>query len=174
MPDSRPPVPFAQPSQLPENVTNGDKKCANCHQDGETFRCEDCHIPGINTWYCSKTCQAEHWAQHKEGCRDRRRLIRATHLLSEIWDYFLKLTYASNIQFVKETKGVVHVALQAHAIAAVDPRAWTGESVFRPFPGDIVPKNASDAVKQAILHDYACEDVLAAGSYLINALLKRM
>ncbi|RZK36417.1 MAG: zinc finger MYND domain-containing protein [Hymenobacter sp.] len=41
------------------------KRCASssCREDG-TLQCGKCKV----IFYCSKTCQKEHWAKHKQHC----------------------------------------------------------------------------------------------------------
>ncbi|KAK7483859.1 hypothetical protein BaRGS_00024876 [Batillaria attramentaria] len=43
------------------------KRCACCESsDSNLRRCTGC----LAVWYCSKTCQTQHWSQHKPSCRE--------------------------------------------------------------------------------------------------------
>ena len=165
-------------SRLPDHFAEGFQNCQNCHSSGATRWCADCNdstLGDIRTWYCSEQCQRQHWTEHKRVCRERRRLFRAVGLLETLWDAFARVAFSSNIQFVKQpSQGVVQLAHSHHTNDILDPRGWTGESIFYPFPGTVVPGNVGDDVQRAILCDMACSDVLAVGLGMIKALLLRM
>lgn len=50
-------------------------RCFNCEKNCETKRCTGCH----QAFYCSKTCQKNHWSKHKENC------IRADSSIHELF-----------------------------------------------------------------------------------------
>ncbi|CAH3015275.1 unnamed protein product [Porites evermanni] len=55
-------------------------RCFNCEKNCETKRCTGCH----QAFYCSKTCQKNHWGKHKENC------IRADSSIHELFKLITK------------------------------------------------------------------------------------
>ena len=61
--------PHAQ-SIEPNGITNVIiRECFNCSQIGANKRCSGCN----QTFYCSKSCQADHWPSHKKQCKKLRK-----------------------------------------------------------------------------------------------------
>jgi hypothetical protein len=96
-------------------------------------------------------------------------------LFEPLWDDFERLTFGSNLHFAEQkSKGVIQVSrLQANP-RCLDPRGRTGESVFHPFPGNVVPASAGKDVEHVILYNWTCQDVFFTGLCLVNTLFSRM
>ncbi|CAH0025952.1 unnamed protein product [Clonostachys rhizophaga] len=158
--------------RLPPSLIDKDRKCQNCHQPGATKACSGCKISDIGsicTRYCNDACQKQHWSLHKPICRDRRRLARAVRLLTEVWEAFSTLAYDRYLTYKVEKGGFI----SAHGEPDLTKDlGWTGETIFRDFHRDVVPNDAEDAVKLAILHDCSCGEVISAGLGLVELFLK--
>ncbi|KAI1361006.1 hypothetical protein F5Y08DRAFT_331157 [Xylaria arbuscula] len=99
---------------LPANLTEP-KTCANCEKPAAMAACSGClfkvdsHVV-IKTAYCSKTCQAQHWEQHKPYCLERRRICRAVPLLYDLFVTFQKnANVEKNISAISEKHGITNV-----------------------------------------------------------------
>lgn len=163
--------------RLPDSYVDGERACENCHEPGASMVCANCKVTDIGnicTRYCSRSCQQQGWERHKKACHDRRRLIRAARVFVSIWDHFQALTYDRNYNFVRsdENGRVIHVACP-DLLSALDCGGWTGETIFRPFPGSVVPADVDNDVKRAILHRHTCSDIVDVGRPLIDVILKR-
>ncbi|CAH0054780.1 unnamed protein product, partial [Clonostachys solani] len=158
--------------RLPASLIDKDQKCQNCHQPGATKTCSGCGISDIGsicTRYCNEACQKQHWALHKPVCRDRRRLARAVRLLSEVWEAFSTLTYDRFLTYKVEKGGFI----SAHDEPDLTKDfGWVGETIFRDFHRDVVPHDADDEVKLALLHDSSCAEVISVGLELIELFLE--
>lgn len=162
--------------RIPDHVLDKDQHCENCSKPGAASRCRDCSDLELGSFcarYCSAACQKAHWPKHKEQCRRRRALLRALKIIVPIWDHFLRLTQSSNVQFVRREGNKVYMNLVARP-GGIDVRAWTGESLCLPFPGDAVPADMDGRVRLAMLHDSRCEDITAIHGDLLMSLLKGM
>ncbi|KAJ3563422.1 hypothetical protein NPX13_g8205 [Xylaria arbuscula] len=99
---------------LPANLTEP-KTCANCEKPAAMAACSGClfkvdsHVV-IKTAYCSKTCQAQHWEQHKPYCLERRKICRAVPLLYDLFVTFQKnANIEKNISAISEKHGITNV-----------------------------------------------------------------
>ncbi|VUC37529.1 unnamed protein product [Clonostachys rosea] len=159
--------------RLPDALLHGDHKCENCHKPGANMICASCQISDIGsicTRYCSRDCQKEHWQEHKKVCRDRRRLARATRLYDTIWTTFAENTFVSRFTLDGKTDGIVKVR-PIYKKETLYHGGWTGETIFRDFPKAVMGDNEDDEIKQALLHESACDDVLSTGLGLVQSLL---
>lgn len=167
--------PTGQP-KLPDDILDGDKKCESCGQPGSPVHCSGCSALDVGSFcirYCSAHCQMAHWEKHKEKCHAYRRLLRALRVVVPIWDHFLRLTRTTNVKFAGFDGNVIHLK-PSKTTEGVDPRAWTGESLFHPFPDDNVSGTLCEKVELALLHDCRCDDIIAVCFSLINTFLQRM
>ncbi|KAK4139262.1 uncharacterized protein C8A04DRAFT_33260 [Dichotomopilus funicola] len=87
------------------------KTCAQCEKQGEILKCSACRMPGpgtdtLATAYCSRTCQANHWPEHKARCKDLQQFYRAAAMYQQIFDHFLAETYTLQPIEMTERNGV--------------------------------------------------------------------
>ncbi|KAH6975015.1 hypothetical protein BKA56DRAFT_733399 [Ilyonectria sp. MPI-CAGE-AT-0026] len=166
-----PPQPTGSPI-LSEEAAFGRKNCANCTKPHSALWCEECaenDVGQLRVFYCTESCRAQHAAAHKHVCETRRRLSRAVLIFRELWTTFEEETFVTSVCFANERNGKVLLTLKDRDS---HERAWTGNSFLRQFPGDVVPGNATDAVKKAVLFDNTCSEVVSVGIPFINILLK--
>ncbi|CAH0004424.1 unnamed protein product [Clonostachys byssicola] len=162
--------------RLPDFCVDGQRACENCHEPGASMFCANCKVTDIGnicTRYCSQHCQQQDWERHKKVCHDRRRLIRAARAFVLIWDEVQALTYDRDYNFIRsdQDRRVIHIGRPDHR-SALDYGGWTGEAIFRPFLGSVVPANVDDDVQRAILHRNKCTEVVDIGRPLIDYILK--
>ncbi|KEY73506.1 hypothetical protein S7711_10744 [Stachybotrys chartarum IBT 7711] len=161
-------------SRLPESASNDYEKCANCSKRGCTLRCSRCRVTDIGTlqiFYCSAACQKRHWPSHKEICRPRQQLARAVSIISEIWTAFEQKTYMAPVSISGPVvDGVLDV--QGDGGAAIRRRGWTGDSMFRRFPSDVLPAGMNQLMKMAVLYDVGGAEPSTTGLKLLQLLLE--
>ncbi|KAH6869779.1 hypothetical protein B0T10DRAFT_593289 [Thelonectria olida] len=170
---SEPLRPTGSPT-LSEEAAFGDKHCAHCGKPHSAIWCQDCaedNVGQLRVFYCSKSCQEQHAAAHKQICETRRRLVRAVSILREVWTTFEQETFSSNVLFVEERNREVFLRLPDESSDALNG-GWTGASFLKAFPHDVLPESASNVIKKAVLFDNTCTQVLFVGLPLVNSLLK--
>lgn len=149
------------------NLENGN--CSNCKKPGKLRNCVDCAIRVDGnvihgTFYCSKACQASHWAQHKRVCVTRKSFIRAVSLTFDIFTLFTKETFDRAVKQVEVRDGILFVQY-----ADMMELACRGKSIYSPFPDHLV----DSAHFNAVLYQDQCGQVIGTCLRLVNNLLKR-
>lgn len=92
------------------------------------MRCEGClnapeHHPtdAINTFYCSRTCQTQHWPQHKVHCRTLKRrikLLRAAHLCKAALRTYRAVFYDMDLEKVELQDGTLCLHQRLRSMSA--------------------------------------------------------
>jgi hypothetical protein len=92
--------------------------CANCGVRAEV-RCLGCldapeyHIgDATSTIYCDRTCQTQHWPQHKAHCRAlsrRTRLLRAAHVFKAALVTYREVLYDIDLLKIEKQDGVLYL-----------------------------------------------------------------
>ncbi|KAK7422644.1 hypothetical protein QQX98_001432 [Neonectria punicea] len=165
------PLPTGVP-RLSEKAVFGKKNCANCGKSGSALWCDDCEVTDVGqlrVFYCSEACKTAHKPAHKATCDARKALTHAVSVFGEIWTAFESSTFGSTAKLFHERSGTI-ITFQDDS--QPDPRGWTGASLFRKFPDDVLPDTASEATQRAFLFDSNCNEPLIAGAPLQEVLLK--
>lgn len=81
------------------------------------------------------------------------------------------MTYAGNVDIVAKEGRIIVAERRPDS---KDPRGWTGKSLFREFPDDVIPRNLAkwDAVVKAVLFDTNCAEITLTGKPLLEYVLK--
>ncbi|KAI0103363.1 hypothetical protein GGR51DRAFT_561791 [Nemania sp. FL0031] len=153
---------------LPAKLTDP-KVCANCANPDTDAACGGCLLELdshaiIKTVYCNKTCQTQHWAEHKSQCLGRRKLSRAVSLIHDLFIMFQKRAWTDKqITGIVEKQGITNII---HG----EPNDWAlqGKPFVRRFPSSMAP---SEEHALAVLLDSECQQLLTTCQGLVKLLL---
>ncbi|KAF2824876.1 hypothetical protein CC86DRAFT_48047 [Ophiobolus disseminans] len=100
-------------------------ECASCGIKAD-MRCVGCldapeYHPGdaISTVYCSRTCQTQHWPQHKVRCHTlsrRIKLLRAAHIFKAALLNYREVLYDIGLERIELQDGALCLHQRLHAV----------------------------------------------------------
>ncbi len=128
------------------------KACANCDKIDSAFSCSNCkiqHIGDIQIFYCSQTCQKDHWKAHKAICVSRKQFGRAVAIVDELYIAFEEATFDRNSVLQREQNGNIYITRNPYDEA----ERVIGKSLIRSFPDEVAPPGTREEILQAILFD---------------------
>lgn len=144
--------------------------CANCGSEAE-MRCVGCleapeYHPSdaARTCYCSRTCQIQHWPQHKAPCRAlgrRMRLLRAAQISKAALLTYREVFYDIDLQKIEVQDGALCLFQHLRPIS-------TRTKIVR-FPAHLTTNNE---FRDAALANNQCTLAMALLGRLVQKLLK--
>ncbi|KAI0147522.1 hypothetical protein GGR57DRAFT_505700 [Xylariaceae sp. FL1272] len=154
---------------LPAKSTHSEI-CANCGKADAGSRCTGCLVQlgshaVMQTAYCDKTCQAQHWKEHKVQCVGRRSISRAASLLLDLIVMLQKKAWmGQEIASTFEQNGITYIKRDG-----LDHRALQGRPFVDSFP---TSKAACEEHVLAVLMDNEWGSIMISCQGLIELLLR--
>ncbi|KAI3339650.1 hypothetical protein F4824DRAFT_508474 [Ustulina deusta] len=153
---------------LPAKLTDP-KICANCRQPDADAACGGClvmldsHVV-MKTAYCSKTCQTQHWKEHKSQCLARRKVCRAVSLIYDLFIMFQQKAWIDkHVVSITEKHGIINVLHDK-----TDGWALQGKPFMCRFPSGMAP---SEEHARAVLFDSDFQQLLSTCQGFVRLLL---
>lgn len=127
-------------------------------------RCSGCHEAS----YCSSTCQTQHWATHRDTCKDIRKDIQLGRHLQRVAD----ILHEAYLNFRENTwdTPIERIVVHSWGLTIYDGDQRLNTRYFTAFPNNIVGNDVG--VKMSVLTAWACDEPYVFLHNLTMALLK--